>query len=122
MKKQKNILIIDDSSPTRLLLKLSIKHCESDSNILEASDASEALKILEEENIDIVSIDYKIPGINGLELLKIIKEKYPHIKTAILTGYTHELEREQVEELGAAYIEKPINENTAKKIIEGYLT
>lgn len=49
--------------------------------------SEEALEILAKENISVIVTDIKMPGINGLELLKIVKENYPLIVRIVLSGY-----------------------------------
>lgn len=53
-----------------------------------AKSAQEALDILEKKDIHVLVTDMKMPGMNGLELLKIVKEKYPQIVKIVLSGYT----------------------------------
>lgn len=53
-----------------------------------ANSAKEALKIMEHEEIHVLVTDMKMPEITGLELLKIIQEKYPHVIKIVLSGYT----------------------------------
>ncbi|BEP27983.1 response regulator [Helicovermis profundi] len=57
-------------------------------NMFFANSAKEALDILEKENISVIVSDMKMPIMTGLELLKIVKEKYPKIVKIILSGYT----------------------------------
>lgn len=53
-----------------------------------ANSGEDALKVLERESISVLVTDMKMPGMNGLELLKIVKEKYPDIIRIVLSGYT----------------------------------
>ena len=72
----KHILIVDDTLEIRKLLKdfLSRKRFYVD----EAESAEEALDILQKKHVDFIITNYDMPGIKGDELVKIIKEKYPH--------------------------------------------
>jgi DNA-binding NarL/FixJ family response regulator len=51
------------------------------------NDGAEAIDLLERQTVDVVLMDLKMPGMNGIQATKIIKEKYPSIKVLILTTY-----------------------------------
>lgn len=53
-----------------------------------ANSAQEALIIMEEQNVDVIVTDMRMPGMDGLTLLKITKEKYPRTVRVVLSGYT----------------------------------
>ena len=53
----------------------------------EAASGLEALTLLEEQTPDIIFTDIKMPYMDGLELSRLITEKYPHIKIVILTAF-----------------------------------
>ncbi|WP_425448883.1 response regulator [Dethiothermospora halolimnae] len=53
-----------------------------------AYSGEEALKIMEEKDIDVIVTDMRMPEMNGLELLKIVAEKYPDVIKMVLSGYT----------------------------------
>jgi DNA-binding NarL/FixJ family response regulator len=80
-------LIVEDSSFFRQLLKETLLSKFPSMDILEAGSAEEAIKDIETSSPDLVFVDIKLPGENGLELTKKIKGKYPHIPVIILTSY-----------------------------------
>jgi len=53
-----------------------------------ARSGQEALEILQKEEVHVIVTDMCMPGMDGLELLKIVREMYPHIVTIVLSGYT----------------------------------
>ncbi len=53
-----------------------------------AESGQEALDILQKEQVHVIVTDMRMPGMDGLELLKIVREKYPHIVMIVLSGYT----------------------------------
>jgi two-component system, NtrC family, response regulator HupR/HoxA len=53
-----------------------------------AESGQEALKILADTNVSVLVTDMRMPGMSGLELLKIVQEKYPDVVRIILTGYS----------------------------------
>jgi len=79
------ILIIDDEEFVRKALIRALR--DEPYEVIEAEDARTALQILREKDIDIVISDLKMPGLNGLSLLKIVKDHYPDIIRIMLTGF-----------------------------------
>jgi len=79
------ILIIDDEEKIRTLLTriLSLEGFD----VSGVSDAKKAFKKLENQSFDLILCDVKLPDANGIELLKIIKEKYPLTEVILLTAY-----------------------------------
>jgi len=84
------ILIVDDEPDIVDSLKhfLSAKGYE----VSGALSAEEALRMLEKEKADLILLDIMLPGIQGSEVARIIKEKYPEIKIIVVTGYPNEIE------------------------------
>lgn len=81
----KKVLIIDDEEKLRNLLAKIIGY--EGFTVSQASDGKTALNVLELDDIDVVICDVKLPDINGLDLSKKIKEKYPLIEIILLTAY-----------------------------------
>ncbi|MGB4849952.1 MAG: sigma-54 dependent transcriptional regulator [Saprospiraceae bacterium] len=79
------ILIIDDEEKLRSLLTRIISLEGFD--VVQAPDCKGALKRLEHTEVDVVLCDVKLPDGNGVELSKIIKDKYPHVEIILLTAY-----------------------------------
>lgn len=81
----KKVLIIDDEEKLRSLLSRIISLEGFD--VLQAGDCKTALKKLDQNDIDVVLCDVKLPDGNGVELSKTIKEKFPVIEIILLTAY-----------------------------------
>jgi len=79
------ILIVDDEEFVRRALARALR--EGPYEVLEAEDAKSALQLLREKEVDVVISDLKMPGINGLSLLRIIKDHYPDVIRIMLTGF-----------------------------------
>lgn len=114
-----NVLIVDDSSPMRAVIKKIVKASGFDVGwFFEASNGREALKILDQEWLDLVLTDYNMPDINGLELLEEMK-KDDALKSIPVIVITTEGSMERVEEFmekGALdYIKKPFTPEKIKK-------
>ncbi|MCO5946417.1 sigma-54-dependent transcriptional regulator [Mucilaginibacter flavidus] len=82
---QKSVLIIDDEAKLRGLLSRIIEM--EGYRVLQAGTAREGLKLLDAEIIHVVLSDVKLPDINGVELVKHVKEKSPYAEVICLTAY-----------------------------------
>ncbi|MHC4171630.1 MAG: response regulator [Planctomycetota bacterium] len=58
-------------------------------NMCFAKSGEEALEILRQQEVHVLVTDMRMPGMDGAELLKIVKKEYPHIVKMILSGYTN---------------------------------
>jgi CheY-like chemotaxis protein len=82
----------------------------------------EALAIVEEDEPEVMVVDLKMPGIDGLEVLRQVKEKHPNVEVIVLTGHGSEEVARRCLELGAcAYLEKPVDiEKLTRAMQEAY--
>jgi DNA-binding NtrC family response regulator len=75
-----------------------------------AFDGESALEMIDEEEPEVMILDLKMPGIDGLEVLRKVKQTRPEIEVIILTGHGSQKDREICMELGAfAYLQKPVD-------------
>lgn len=84
MVSKRTILIVDDEVGPRESLKMVLKPFYK---VETAEDGTKALQIIEQKEIDLVTLDLKMPGMEGGEVLKKIKQKKPEIEVLIVTGY-----------------------------------
>ena len=107
------ILVIDDE--TAMLETLSSFFGNRGYQLMTAASAEAALKLIKEEQPALALIDIKLPGMNGIELLKIIKRDYAAVKTFVITAYDEE-NKKAVETIGVdAFFAKPIGLDALKK-------
>lgn len=105
-----NILIVDDNC----FIRKSLKQLLAISGyIVNTSDSgANALELMEKKKYDMVVSDIVMEGINGIELLKQIKEKYPHLPVLLISAYPSLDTSIEALRLGAFdYIKKPIDYN-----------
>lgn len=108
------LLVIDDDLDTCEYLKEFFEQRKC--IVLTARSGKEGLGILKKEKPDIVLLDVKMEGMNGLEVLKEIKSHEPQIKVIIVTVASDEETRQKALTLGADdFIRKPLN----KTYLEG---
>ncbi len=103
------ILVVDDEEHIRIALSriLSRLGCE----VLLAEDGEESLSILKDTRVDLVLLDLKMPGIDGMDVLRTIKEEIdPHILVIIITGFaTLEIAVESMKQGAYDFIPKPFD-------------
>ncbi|MDQ1097202.1 MULTISPECIES: sigma-54-dependent transcriptional regulator [Chryseobacterium] len=80
-----NILIIDDE--IKLLKLLGMILSQEDFNVKQASTARSAMTMLEQAEYDVVLSDVRLPDAFGVELVKSIKAKYPHLEIILMTAF-----------------------------------
>jgi len=81
--KKLKILVIDDDQSMRELLETILKDKYT---VLTASTGGAGIRILERENINIVMLDLRLPDIDGLEVLKNIKDKYAYVEVMVISA------------------------------------
>jgi len=75
-----------------------------------AYDGESALAMLQEDEPEVMILDLKMPGIDGIEVLRRVKQTRPEIEVIILTGHGTEADRVTCMALGAfAYLNKPVD-------------
>ncbi len=88
MARTKNrILVVDDEEGLRLLYKEELE--EDGAEVELASSGEEALEKLEKNSIDLVLLDIKMPGMDGVEVLRRVKEKWKDLPVILCTAYPH---------------------------------
>ncbi|MDX9800583.1 MAG: response regulator [Spirochaetia bacterium] len=108
----KILLIVDDQESVCRLLEFSLQTWAENNNvkILTAPSAPAALVILKNNSsaINVLITDQKMPKKSGLELIKIVTEKYPDAVSILMTGYSDFAELEVIIDAGLfAFIKKP---------------
>ncbi len=87
MGKAQRILIIEDEENMRMLISEELQDEGFDVEV--ASDAQEGLTLLTSQDYDLVTIDVEMPGMSGLEVAGVIREKKIPVKIILLTAYSH---------------------------------
>ena len=117
-----NILIVEDHELTRFGLKTAFEACNYIENIYEAESAELALEILKSNKVDLVIMDLGLPGINGIDATKEVKEYNNEIKVVILTSHNDVQEVLNSLKAGAnAYCSKEINPKRLTEVVQSVL-
>jgi DNA-binding NarL/FixJ family response regulator len=104
---KQTVLIVDDHAILRRLLRSNLQEWFDGLEILEAEDGETAVAIAEEARPDLVIMDIALPGMNGIEATRAIKQSLPETPVIILTVHELDAYRNDAEDAGAdAYIPK----------------
>lgn len=102
------ILLVEDEENIRTFLKINLKRNNFD--VIEASSGEEGIKKAIEEKPDLAVLDVMLPGIDGFEVCKTLREYYSSIGIIMLTARTQDIDKIMGLEYGADdYIVKPFN-------------
>jgi DNA-binding NtrC family response regulator len=100
------VLLVDDE--VDFLDTLSERMRTRGMEVATSSSGVEALKRVEKESYDVIILDLMMPGVDGLETLKILKEKKPDLQVILLTGQATVEKGIEAMKLGAMdFLEKP---------------
>ena len=107
MSERTKILVVDDNEVVRrsFLRSLAGAHCKVEA----AWNGEEALRAMEQQAFDVVLLDLRMPGMDGMEVLKAIKDKWPETEVVVITGYACVESAKEAVRLGACnYLAKPV--------------
>ncbi len=113
------ILVVEDDPSTGQLIHAYLEDHYPIIKVVQ--DASEALAYLDAHHVDIALVDIQLPGMNGIDLAKIIKEKYPFVSLIAQTAHAMETDREACLNAGfGEYISKPFNRKELLDLLSGF--
>ncbi|MEE8431650.1 MAG: response regulator [Candidatus Desulfatibia sp.] len=114
--KQPRVLVVDDVKVTRRALELIL---DSEFDVTTLASGNKAVDHIRQDNdFDVVSLDLNMPGMSGIETLKVIKQHSPTIEVLLVTAFQDIESAKQALKLGAYdYIEKPINKDAYRQSI-----
>lgn len=113
----KRMLIVDDSKMSRMMISKIVKTHWPEWEILEAASGEEALAVAEGQDIDVMTLDMNMPGMDGVTLGVELRKRYPNAEISLVTANIQEAVRQKAREATMIFIPKPITEDR----IAGYL-
>jgi DNA-binding NtrC family response regulator len=121
MTDKNRILVVDDDETVRwsYLRSLEGTSCQ----VAAARDGEEALQTMEKNPFDVVLLDMRMPGQDGLSVLRTIKQKWPDSEVVIITGYPTVDSAKQAVQLGAYdYVAKPVGPQDVINVTDRAMT
>ena len=117
-----NILIVEDHELTRFGLKTAFEASEINGEIFEAESAEKGIELVENNDIALVIMDLGLPGMDGIEATKKIRDLKKEVKVVILTSHNDEQEVINSLKAGAnAYCSKEINPKRLIQVVQSVL-
>jgi putative two-component system response regulator len=105
--KREAILVVDDEAGSRESLRMILKPFYE---VHTASDGQEALRLIQNRDVDVVTLDLNMPRLSGIEVLKEIKKLKPETEVIVITGYGTLNNAQEAIHFGAGnFISKPFN-------------
>jgi putative nucleotidyltransferase with HDIG domain len=114
---RRRVLIVDDDHLVRDALRFALEDAGYD--VWAVAHGADALAVLESQVVDIVLSDIFMPGMNGFELLKQIRQRRPDVPVILVTGFGNiEMARQALKEGATDFITKPYNVSEIPILIE----
>ena len=114
----KRVLVVDDEDDMRWMLQRNLNKGMSDVEVLAAGSGEEALAILSDKKIHLVITDINMPGMNGLDLLVEVNNRYPDTGVIIMTAYpSNSFERKAMTGGSLRFVEKPFDIKDMREIV-----
>ena len=107
MNNKANVLIVDDEEIVRLshLRSLAGTNC----NALVVEDGTKALRVMEQQAFDVILLDLRMPDLDGMDVLRTVKKRWPECEVVVITGYPSIESAKEALKLGANnYLAKPL--------------
>jgi DNA-binding NtrC family response regulator len=112
-----SILVVDDDQNIRRVLKDLLR--KEGFNVLTASDVDKALPLIDQQDLDLIMTDLKMPGKSGMDLLTLCHEKRPAVPVIMITAFGNVEAAVAAMKKGAYdFITKPFDENELLNVIE----
>lgn len=114
------VLIIDDEEPAREAIKiLADWNSVNIYEVFEAWDGKNGIRLIEEKKPDIILVDMKMPGMDGMQLLRIVQSQYPDLAVIVISGFdNYEYTRQALHSRVMDYLLKPIKRNELNAALE----
>jgi DNA-binding NtrC family response regulator len=121
VKTKSKILVVDDDETVLRSYRRSL--ASTLCNVEVAWNGSEALQAMEQQAFDVVLLDLRMPGMDGMAVLKTIKQKWPNCEVVIITGYPCLETAKEAVRLGAYdYLAKPVGPDDIINAAYGAMT
>ncbi len=118
MSEKATLLIVDDSKVSRIMIRGIVAKKKPEWDVVEAGNGEEALEKAAQADIDFFSIDLNMPGIDGLETIAQLPEKYTSTPKVLLTANIQDNIASRATELAVTCIHKPITEDSIDKMLK----
>lgn len=118
IKDKMSLLVTDDSRLSRGAMRTRILERFPDWEIDQAADADQAQAMAAAKPYDLFTVDINMPGMSGLDLGVILRERYPDAGVVFLTANIQDATRKRIDAMGASFVAKPIKADTVDRLLK----
>ncbi|WP_145330794.1 response regulator transcription factor [Paenibacillus xylanexedens] len=113
------VLIVEDSIFVQKMMSKLISDHIPDCEIRTATNGEDGFRLYQDYKPDLITTDLLMPGLNGQDMLRLIREKDQNVKIIILSADIQKATREEVEELGiSGFLNKPLTAERAGTLLQ----
>jgi DNA-binding NtrC family response regulator len=121
MSEQTQVLVVDDDETVRRSYQRSLQAAHY--NVEAVFNGEDALQALQHKPFDVVLLDLRMPGMDGMSVLKAIKRQWPNSEVVVITGYPTVESAKEAVRLGAYdYLAKPVGPSEVINAASGAIT
>jgi len=113
------ILVVDDSKLARIVVGKAVAALQPDWEKIEAGNADEALALLDGRAVDVVILDFNMPGRSGLDLAEDLRGRFPKMPIALATANVQDEVIARARAANVAFVPKPITEDGLRGFLSG---
>jgi CheY-like chemotaxis protein len=113
------VMIVDDSKLARIVVGKAVAALQPDWERVEAGTADDALQVLEDRSVDVVVLDYNMPGRSGLDLAEELRARFPKMPIALATANVQDEIIARARAAQVSFVPKPVNEDALRGFISG---
>lgn len=114
----RTVLIVDDSKLARMAVAKLLSGLRPDWRRVEAANADEALTAASPDAVDVIMIDFNMPGRDGLALAGDFRKLYPAMPIAVVSANQQQEVVSRAREVGATFLCKPLTEEALRRFID----
>lgn len=114
----RKILIVDDSKVSRMFISTYLSELKPDWQFFEADGGEQALALAAEHGFHAITLDFNMPGMNGLELAAALKETQPSCFVGLLTANIQRFTQDDAQQASINYYKKPISMDLIGKLVD----
>jgi CheY-like chemotaxis protein len=116
---QYKVLIVDDSKLARMVMASALRRIRPEWELIEATNAGDAVEAISSQSVDIALVDFNMPGIDGLELVAKIRKASPTMPVAVVSANMQDEIIRRARELNAAFVAKPLTDDALGAFLSG---
>ena len=113
------VLVVDDSRLARMVMASALRRIRPDWEMIEATNADDAVSAISALSVDIALIDFNMPGTDGLALVAKIRKANPTMPVAVVSANLQDEIIGRARELNAAFVAKPLTDEALGAFLSG---